>query len=136
MGTIPLTYRTVDIAQTVFASAARTETVTSGDFEVDPTMFRGVVLILDITAMSGTSPSLQVYLERKDPVTGKYTIIPDAATAIWTTTVIRQLVVYPGVAARANERASDVAAGILRATAIIGGTTPSVTFSLTAIPVR
>ena len=115
----------------IFPSAARIATVNSADFDNDGG-WRGAVFSLDITAASGTTPTLDITIERKDVASGKYNAIPGAAFAQKTTTGQDELVIYPGVAETANESVSDILSTVLRAVATIGGTTPSFTFSLGA----
>lgn len=112
----------------VFGSAARTATANSDD--IDNYAARGARCVLDITAASGTTPTLDVKLQSKDPISGKYVDLPGAAFAQKTATGTDDLTVYPGVAETANETVSDVLAGVWRAVATIGGTTPSFTFTL------
>lgn len=113
---------------TVFSSAARTATEDSAD-QVHAG-YRGVHLVLDITVVSGTTPTLDVKLQRKDETSGKYVDIPGAAFAQKTGTGTDDLVVYPGVAETANRSVSDILSEAWRVVATIGGTTPSFTFSL------
>ena len=115
---------------TVFASAARTATANSAD----QTNYnhRGMRLTLDITASGGTTPTLDVKIQAKDSVSGKYVDIAGAAFTQKTGTGTDELVVYPGVAETANESVSDVIPRTWRAVATIGGTTPTFTFTLAA----
>jgi hypothetical protein len=88
---------------TVFASAARTATPTA--FDGSNLSGRGLHLIIDATASSG-SPSVVFTIQGKDPVSGKfYTILASAAITGTGTTVLR---VYPGLTAAANTVANDV----------------------------
>lgn len=114
----------------VFASAARTSTANSSDFENRTS--RGVRLFLDITAASGTTPTLDVKVQSKDTETGKYVDLPGGAFAQKTTTGTDDLVIYPGVAETANRSVSDVLSRDWRVVATIAGTTPSFTFSIGA----
>lgn len=85
----------------------------------------GIHLVIDITAISGTTPTLTVTIQAKDPNSGKYyTILASAALNTTGTTVLR---VYPGLAASANAAANDVIPAVFRVISAIGGTTPSVT---------
>ena len=113
---------------TVFASAARTATANSGDLENRTA--RGVRLWLNITAASGTTPTLDIKLQWKDPLSGLYFDIPGANFPQKTGTGTDDLTVYPGIAETATEAISDVIPRGWRAVATIGGTTPSFTFSL------
>jgi hypothetical protein len=95
------------------------------------TLFRGLKLVIDITAISGTSPTLTVTVQGKDPVSGKYyTILASAALAAVATTV---LTVYPGAPATANVSANDVLPSTWRVISSIGGTGPSVTATIAAL---
>lgn len=109
-----------------FPSAARTAT-TNG---VDQVNYhgRGIRLHLDITAASGTTPTLDVTIQAL--VNGIYIAIAGAAFTQKTTTGTDELVIYPGIAETANESVSDIIPFRWRAVATIGGTTPSFTFSL------
>ena len=110
---------------TVFASAARTATVDSDD--QTNANFRGGRLHLDITAVSGTTPTLDITIRSAGTF---FLAIAGAAFAQKTATGQDELVVYPGVAETANESVSDILPRLWDANAVIGGTTPSFTFSL------
>jgi hypothetical protein len=112
----------------LFPSAARTATVNGSD--VNNWRHRGVRLWLDITVVSGTTPTLDVKVQSKDHISGKYVDIPSAAFVQKTATGSDDLLVYPGVAETANRSVSDVLPKTFRVVATIGGTTPSFTFSL------
>lgn len=82
-----------NLVGTVLASAARTGTTNSADFI--NYNHRGIVLLLNVTAASGTG-GLQVGLQFKDSISGTYRTIgnlPTAVTAVGMTT----LTFYPGV---------------------------------------
>lgn len=123
---------------TVFESEARTATENSdeqviqlrGDSGEEFPAFRGVHLVLDITAASGTSPTLDVKLQRKDATSGEWVDLEGGAFAQKTAAGTDDLVIYPGVAETANRSVSDVLTYRWRAVATLGGTTPSFTFSL------
>jgi len=91
---------------------------------------RGAKIVVDITAISGTTPSLTVIVEGLDPVSGKYyTILQSAAlTAIGTTV----LPIFPGLAAVANVSVNDVLPNSWRVRYDIEGTTPQVTATVAA----
>lgn len=91
---------------------------------------RGLKLVIDITAITGTTPTLTVTIQGKDPVSGKYfTILASAALNAAATTV---LTVYPGLTAAANVTANDVLPRDWRVIYAIGGTTPAVTATIAA----
>jgi hypothetical protein len=94
-------------------------------------MARGLHLVVDITAVSGTSPTLTVTIEGYDPISGKYyTILASTALNATGTTVLK---VYPGLTASANAAANDILPKFWRVKWVIGGTaTPTVTASIAA----
>lgn len=95
---------------------------------------RGILVYIDITAISGTSPTLTVNLEGKDEFSGKYyTFLQSAALTAVGVTVLR---VYPGLTAAANLTANDVLPGMYRVRTTIGGTSPSVTATINAFTVE
>lgn len=87
----------------VLPSAARTASVNSDDQE--NIEGRGVKLVVDVTAVTAT-PSITVTIQGKDHVSGKYYDILESAAITATGTTV--LTVFPGIAATANEAASDV----------------------------
>ena len=89
---------------------------------------RGILIFVDITALTGTAPTLTVTLQGKDPVSGKYyTILASTALAAVATTVLR---VFPGLTAAANLIANDLLPPDFRFITTIGGTTPAVTSTI------
>jgi hypothetical protein len=91
---------------------------------------RGVKVVVDITALGGTGPTLTVTIQGKDAASGKYyTILASAALAAVATTV---LTVYPGLVAAANLTANDVLPATWRVITAIAGTTPAVTCTIGA----
>lgn len=122
----------LDVA--VLASAARTATGNGPDMVNKDAS--GVVLTLDITAVSGTTPTLDVKVQSKDSLTGKYVDIPGAAFSQKNGVLTDQLVVYPGVAVSANKAVSNVLPRNWRIVYTIGGTTPSFTFAVSAAYVK
>lgn len=89
---------------------------------------RGLLCFIDITAISGTTPSLTVTVQGKDPVSGKYyTLLASAALNATGTTVLR---IYPGLTAAANLTASDILPTDFRIIYVVAGTGPSVTATI------
>jgi hypothetical protein len=113
----------------VAPSLARTVTGNSGVLQ-NWTLSRGLVLILDITAASGTTPTLDVKVQRLDAVSGKAIDIPGAAFAQKTTTGTDSLVIYPGNTVTANRSISDTIGDDYQVVWTVAGTTPSFTFSI------
>lgn len=92
---------------------------------------RGIKVVVDITAISGTTPTLTITIKGKDPTSGKYFIL--LASAALSTVATTVLTVYPGLTASANVVASDVLPKTWRVEAVITGTTPAVTATIAAI---
>ncbi|SRR5579885_18738 len=91
---------------------------------------RGVKVVINITAISGTSPTLTVTIQGKDPTSGQYwTILASAALTATGTTV---LTVYPALTAAANTVANDVLPPNWNLKWVVGGTGPSVTATISA----
>ena len=114
----------------ILPSAVRTVSGNSADFRNNRTS--GIIVYLDITAASGTLPTLDVKLQTKDPASGKYIDIAGAAFAVSIIAGTKVLRMIPGITVVANQ---DVAASlpyIWRVAYVIGGTTPSFTFSVGA----
>lgn len=83
----------------------------------------GVEVVVDLTAVSGTTPTLVVTIQGKDPVSGKYyDLLASASLTAAGTTV---LTVFPGMTAAANSAASRPLPRTWRVKTTIGGTTPS-----------
>jgi hypothetical protein len=90
----------------------------------------GIKVIIDITAITGTSPTLTVTIEGRDPVSGKtYPILVSAALNAVATTV---LTIFPGIAVTANVSASDHLPLNFDVKAVVAGTGPSVTATISA----
>ena len=117
-----------NLEATIFASAARTATVNSAD----QTNYgaKGVRLTLDITAVVAT-PTLDIKIQAKDSVSGKYMDMTGCAFAQKSATGTDELIIYPGLTAAANVSVSDVLPRTWRAVATHGDT-DSITYSLAA----
>lgn len=91
---------------------------------------RGVKLAIDITAITGTGPTLTVKIQGKDAASGKYyDILSSAALSAAGTTVLE---VYPGIANAANAAQGVTLPKTWRVSYAIGGTTPAVTATVGA----
>ena len=91
---------------------------------------RGIKLVIDVTAITGTGPTLTVTLQGYDNASGKaYTVLASAALNAVATTV---LTVYPGAAVTANVSANDHLPATWDVKAVIAGTTPAVTATIGA----
>jgi hypothetical protein len=92
-------------AITVLASAARTATPTVDTFRVQGGEVKGLILIIDCTAVAAT-PSVVFTIVGVDPVSGKtFTILVSAAITGTGTTVLR---VHPDLTVAANQVAKDI----------------------------
>jgi len=98
---------------TIHASGAETADGNSGDIDVAD--YYGAELCLDVTAVSGTNPSMDFYVEGRDPVSGKYKVLDSftgiTATGTHWTTITNLFFRY------------------IRARWVISGTSPSFEFS-------
>jgi len=115
--------------KTVLPSGTRTVSGNSAD-QVNYNA-RGAILILRVTAVSGTSPTLDVFVEAKDPASGVYDRI--ARFTQMTAAGWRDLVVYPGATDVQGYVADQNDVPLPRTWRIsytIGGTNPSFTFSV------
>ncbi len=114
---------------TILASGIRTVTGNSADIDMDEI---GVVLFLSITAASGTTPTLDISLQGKDPTSGTYIAITAATFAQKTVVGDDMLIVFPGVNNTVNSRISTALPNVWRVRYVVAGTTPSFTFSVGA----
>lgn len=108
---------------TALRLTAAAASVNSGD--LDNLAGSAVAFVIDITAITGTTPTATFTVEGKDPISGKYyTILASAALSATGTTVLR---VFPGATAAANLSANDFVPKVFRVSCTIAGTTPAVT---------
>jgi len=115
-------------ARTIFASAAVTASGDSGVID-NSDAFAGN-FVFDITALTGTTPTVTFTVEGIDSQSGKaYTILASAALSAVATTVLK---VGPSLTAAANLVANDHLPKQFRVKWVITGTTPSITFSVGA----
>lgn len=117
---------------TVVASASRTATFNSDDQTNSP-IEKGIRLFLNISAVTGTSPTLDIKVQIKDPLSGSYHDMAGAAFAQKTGTGTDEIIVYPGVAETANVSVSDYLGGATwRVVNTLGGTSPDFTYTIAA----
>lgn len=91
---------------------------------------RGLQLGINITAITGTSPTLTVTVQGKDPASGQYyTLLQSAAL---TAAAFTLLTIYPGAPSTANVSTPQVLPRTWRVLYAIGGTTPSVSATVSA----
>ncbi|MCM8900625.1 hypothetical protein KVG29_05200 [Caldicoprobacter algeriensis] len=104
---------------TMLASAARTASGDTSATPVDVKKYKEAVFFLDVTAVSGTAPTLDVKIKTKDPVSGKWF---DLVNFTQVTAVTSEMKAVSGLLG------SQIAVFYT-----IGGTTPSFTFSVGAV---
>lgn len=100
----------------IHTSSAETTSGYSTDINISHILHAAVCV--DVTAVSGTSPTLDLYLEGKDTLSGKYNTIWNPAQITSVTTVWKEL--------------TDLPYKYIRLRWVIGGTNPSFTFSAAA----
>jgi len=120
-------YVSDNLPLTGLASAARTTTGQTGSIELNST---GVIMTVDVTAVSGTTPTLVVKLQYYDSVSATWIDVTAATTTTINAIGASTLVVHPSVAEVANAKVAYPLPRIIRAHYTIGGTTPSFTFSI------
>ena len=108
-----------------------TYTVTGNGAAIPPpALANGLTLFLNITAASGTAPTLAVKLQCLDQVSGAWFDVPGASFASAVGVSTQTLTLFPGAAVVANVSVNQTIRNIYRAVYTIGGTTPSFTFSI------
>jgi len=113
--------QTVQSAQevTMLASAARTASGDTSTTPIDVKKYKEAIFFLDVTAVSGTTPTLDVKIRTKDPASGKWF---DLVTFTQATGVTSEMKTVSGLLG------SQIAVFYT-----IVGDTPSFTFSLGAV---
>jgi hypothetical protein len=109
-------------------TAAGAGSVTGPD--LDTAQHRGIAVFVNITAISGTSPTLTVSIKGKSPVGVDYTILSSAALTATGQTV---LTIYPALPASANVTAQSTIPTVAHVDYTIGGTGPSITATISAV---
>lgn len=84
--------------------------------------WRGVRLSLNVSAVLGASPTLDVKIQVQDQVSKEWNDLPGAAFSQKTGAGNSDLIIYPGIAETANVSVSDTLSGVWRALATIAGT--------------
>lgn len=81
---------------------------------------KGAVVVIDVTSITGTTPTATFTLQGKDPASGKYyTILASSALNATGTTTLK---VHPGLTAAANSVANDIVPRCFRVICTTGGT--------------
>lgn len=129
-------YHTAQGVQQISNPAGNVVTLTAASTsgqsaDKDGSLIRGLKVGVNCTAVTGTSPTLAVTIQGKDP-SGTYFTILTSANIV--TTGLTVLTVYPGVAVTANVSASDFIPPTWRISYTIGGTTPAYTCTISQMP--
>ena len=112
---------------TLLNSAARTASTNSAD--QTNRVYRGVIVVVNVTVVPGSAPSIVFTVEGLDSLTGVYyTLLASAAVTGTGTTVLR---VFPGATNSSNLVANDVLPKIWRVKAVAGNAN-SATYSVSA----
>lgn len=91
---------------------------------------RGVQVGINVTALTGTTPTVTVTVQGRDAASGTYyTLLASAAISA---TGFTLLTVYPGLTAAANSVASQVLPATWRVIATVAGTAPAATLTVGA----
>jgi hypothetical protein len=115
----------------VLAAGALTASGNTVDFE--NLYGLGAHFFFNVTAVSGTTPTIIFSIDEKDPVSGNYvSILKTASITAANSPNPVKLTVYPGVVAAANSVANDFMPRMWRLSWVITGTTPSITCSVGA----
>lgn len=111
-----------------------TVTVTGNGSDFTDLTNTGGFFFLNITAASGTLPTLDVKIQVKSVAQGIYIDLPGAAFTQKTATGTDMLVVRSDITAVANKAVSSPLPATFRLVWTVGGTTPSFTFSVNYCP--
>lgn len=124
---VPRTTRDLGAILTFAAAGAGT---TNSNDQVNPSS-RGVAIILDITAKSGTI-DVVVTIQKKDSASGKYIDVLSSVSVTATGTTV--YLVHPDLTAAANSIAKDILFEQWRVKVVSGaGSTPSFTATVGAV---
>lgn len=98
--------------------------------------FTGAIFFLDIPARSGTTPTLDIKFQYKDPISGNFVDMPGCSFAQKNAVGSDTLTIYPGVVATANRSVPLALGDEVNMVYTIGGTTPNFTFSVSMDELR
>ena len=92
---------------------------------------RGIIIYMEVTAVSGSSPTLDCKVQGYDALGDVWHDITGAVFAQKTGAGNDYLTIYPGIGETANEAVSDVIPALIRVHSTLGGSSsPTVTFTL------
>lgn len=126
-----------DIHENVTFKALGAVIATGADADYTNRDAIGALFFLEITAVAGTTPTLDIKIQAKDPTSGQYHDIVGATFAQKTGVSRDMLIIYPSLSEVANKKVSFRLPRIFRFYWTIGGTaSPSFTFSIGATLLR
>lgn len=122
----------LDLGNTDLPALLTMTAASSGSASADQTNLngRGAQIGVNITALTGTAPTLTVVIEGKDAASGTY--YPLLQSVAIAATGFTQMTVYPGLTAAANVASIQPLPRVWRVRTIIGGVTPAVTATVGA----
>src|SRR5690348_3724145 len=122
-----------EITQKTIATSAAV-TATGNSNPVSQANSVGANIVINVTAVSGTTPAVVFKLQGQDPVSGVWYDVADATLASINATGQYKLVVHPAITpvTGTSAKASNLLPGTFRLAYTITGTTPSFTFSASA----
>ena len=95
-----------------------------------PPLANGLTLFLNVTAVSGTIPTLNVKLQVLDQVSNVWMDVAGAAFSTVTAVTTLTFTMFPGAVNTPNVSLNQTIRNIYRAAYTLAGTSPSFTFSL------
>ena len=120
-------YESLNIVVT--PSATRTTSFNSELFRYSDYSVDSCIIYVDVTAVSGTTPTLTAQLQSLDPASGKWVNLSGVVTATINSISTVTLQVGQWIPTVANSTINSILPNTLRIAYTIGGTTPSFTFS-------
>jgi hypothetical protein len=116
----------------VTVEALTAKTATANGTTITNASARGAIFFVNVTAVSGTIPTLAIKMQVQDSLSGLWFDVPGATLATITTAGIFMITISPGLTEAANTKVSFPLPRVYRWTWTIGGTTPSFTFGIGA----
>lgn len=94
--------------------------------------YKGASFMINISAVSGTGPAMDIKIQAKDETSGNWWDIPGAIIGEWGSIQLWRLTIYPGISPISNTNINDVLPRTYRVAYNVYGTEPTITFSVTA----
>ena len=120
-------YESLNLVATT--TGAKTASFNSEFFKYVDYTVNSCVIYIDVTAVSGTTPTLTAQLQSLDPASGKWINITGAVTTTINSISTVTLSIWQWLTAVANSVVNAVLPNTLRLAYTIGWTTPSFTFT-------